>query len=102
MDPKFRVVASDVDRNQAPPIPETFSSLTWPRLQRARLANGLQVVLAERHEVALVQMTMEFPGGFASDHDGRRGTAGFAMAMLDEGTGSSDALALVVSRARPR
>lgn len=99
VDPKYRVVASDVDRSQ-PPVPEAFPTLQWPHLQRARLANGLQVVLAERHEVPLVQMKMEFPGGFASDHGGKRGAASLAMAMLDDGTHNSDALALAARQER--
>lgn len=98
VDPKFRVVATDVVRSQPPPVPDTFPMLAWPRLQRARLTNGMQVVLAERHDVPLVQMKMEFPGGYASDHGGKRGSASFAMRMLEEGAGDSDALALAARK----
>ena len=64
-----------------------------PRLQRATLANGSTLILAERHEIPVVQMSYEFKGGYASDPHGKLGTASFAMGMLDEGAGDMDSLA---------
>jgi len=50
-------------------------------------------VIAERRGLPMVQMSMEFRGaGFASDR-AKPGTAGFTLAMLDEGAGNYDALA---------
>ena len=51
------------------------------------------MILAERHDVPVVQMNMLFGGGFASDNGGKLGTASFSMGMLDEGAGDLDALA---------
>ena len=93
-DPKFTTVASDVDRSAGPPTTERFPDLKFPALQRATLSNGMQVVLAERPEVPVVQMSMEFPGGYSADVGRKLGTASFAMSMLDEGAGPYGALQL--------
>jgi len=93
VDSKFKTVASDVDRSKGVPAVTSFPDLTFPALQRATLANGTQVVLAERHDIPVVQVSYEFGGGYASDAKQRLGTASFAMGMLDEGEGDLDALA---------
>ena len=43
---------------------------------------------------------MQFDGGYASDQGRKLGTASFAMAMLDEGTRSLDALQIAELGAR--
>ena len=93
-DPKFKTVATDLDRSQGVPVTKTFPTLNFPAIQRGKLANGMTILLAERHDVPVVQMTMEFPGGFASDTGRKLGTASFTMGMLDEGAGKYDAIAL--------
>ncbi|MGN6113647.1 MAG: M16 family metallopeptidase [Luteimonas sp.] len=92
-DPKFRTVATDVDRGKGVPAVTSFPDLKFPALQRATLANGSQVVLAERHDIPVVQVSYEFGGGYAADAKDALGTASFAMGMLDEGEGDLDALA---------
>ena len=94
VDPKFSVVASDLDRSKGVPEPKTFPALKFPTLQRASLSNGIKVVLAERHEIPVVQMGMQFKGGFAADLGHTLGTSSFTMGMLDEGAGEYSALAL--------
>ena len=91
--PKFKTIASDLDRSKGVPITSTFPDLKFPPLQRGQLSNGIKVILAERHDVPVVQMSMEFPGGFASDQGRKLGTASFTMGMLDEGAGAYDAIA---------
>ncbi len=93
-DPKYTVVASDVDRSKGVPETTSFPDLTFPALQRARLKNGIGVVLAERHEIPVVQISMEFAGGFAADAGRKLGTASFAMGMMDESAAGMDALTL--------
>lgn len=77
-------------------MPETksFPALKFPATQTARLGNGMEVVLVERHETPVVQLSMEFPGGFSADLGRKLGTANFALAMLDEGAGEYGALQL--------
>ncbi|MFA7488097.1 MAG: pitrilysin family protein [Lysobacteraceae bacterium] len=93
-DPKFTVIKTDVDRSKGVPATESFPDLRFPPLQRAKLKNGIEVVLAERHEIPVVQVSMEFAGGYTADVGRKLGTASFAMAMMDESAAGMDALAL--------
>src|SRR4249919_2938004 len=92
-DPKYKTTASTVDRSKGVPITDSFPSLTWPNLQRTTLSNGTKVVLAERHDIPVVQMSYMFNGGYAADLGHKLGTSSFTMGMLDEGADGMDALA---------
>lgn len=92
-DPKYTTLASTVDRKDGVPKVESFPALKFPALQRATLKNGSTVVLAERHEIPVVDIAYDFDGGYASDHGGKLGTAGFTNKMLGEGAGDLGALA---------
>ncbi len=63
-----------------------------PKLQRATLSNGLKIILAERHEVPLVNFTLAADAGFASDASTAPGTANLAMQVLTDGTRTRNAL----------
>lgn len=93
VDPKYTTTPSSVDRSQGVPQTSAFPDLKFPSLQRATLSNGTTVILAERHEIPVVQMSYEFAGGFSADQGRKLGTSSFAMGMLDEGAGDLDALA---------
>lgn len=90
----YQTGASSVDRGKGVPTVARFPDLSFPTLQRARLSNGIQVVLAERHAAPLVQVELLFDGGYAADQGHKLGTSSFAMSMLDEGTGSMDSVQL--------
>ena len=94
VDPKFKTVKTSVDRSKGVPRTTSFPALKFPGLERATLSNGMQVVLAERHETPVVQLSVEFPGGFTADQGKKPGTANFAMQMLDDGAGPYSALEL--------
>ncbi len=98
VDPKFKTVKSDVDRSAGVPKTQTFPQLKFPALHRATLSNGMQVVLAERHETPVVQVSVQFPGGYSADVGKKLGTASFTMQMLDEGAGDYSALALAARK----
>jgi predicted Zn-dependent peptidase len=91
-DPRFTTVASDLDRSTGVPSVDRFPELTFPELQHATLKNGSKLILAERHDIPVVQLSYEFDGGYASDKGGKLGTAGFTMGMLDEGAGDLGSL----------
>lgn len=93
VDPKYKTLPSTVDRKAGPPMPTRFPDLVFPAQQHATLRNGTQVILAERHDVPVVQMSYEFRGGSAADPAGKPGLAAFAAGLLDEGAGNLDALA---------
>ncbi len=92
-DTRYTTTASTVDRTSGPPMPTRFPDLVFPAQQHATLSNGTQVVLAERHDVPVVQMSYQFRGGQAADSVAHPGLASFTMGLLDEGAGDRDALA---------
>ncbi len=92
-DPKYRTLASTVDRAKGVQVPTEFPELKFPVLQHATLKNGTKVILAERHDIPVVQFSYEFRRGAAADPAGKLGLASFAMNMLDEGAGPLDSLA---------
>jgi len=89
--PNFKAGGKDADRSKVPE-PGAPPELKLPKLQRAALSNGLKVILAERHELPLLSLSLAVDAGFASDATSIPGTASLAMNMLDEGTRSRNAL----------
>ena len=83
---------STVDRSQGLPAVGGMPDLEFPAVQRAELDNGLKVVLARRDAIPVVEFNLQFDAGYASDAFGKPGTAGFALAMMDEGTKNRSAL----------
>lgn len=84
--PDYKPVASTVDRKAGVPKTTQFPDLSFPEIQRGQLANGVPVLLAERHETPVVQVRFMFDAGYAADHGRKLGTASFTLGMLDEGT----------------
>ncbi|MEP6938383.1 MAG: pitrilysin family protein [Rudaea sp.] len=94
----FATVKSDLDRSKGVPVVAAFPDLTFPNLQRGKLKNGIEVVLAERHDIPVVQLRILFDSGYAADQGRKVGTASFTASMLDEGTKSLDSLAIARKR----
>jgi zinc protease len=89
--PDYKTASAGADRSKAPDT-GTPPELRLPKLQRATLSNGLKVILAERHEVPLVNFTLASDAGFASDASTIPGTANLAMQVLTDGTRTRNAL----------
>ena len=89
--PDYKTASTGVDRSK-PPALGAAPELKLPKLQRATLSNGLKVVLAERHEVPLVNLTLAVDAGFASDALSSPGTANLAMEAMTDGTKTRNAL----------
>ena len=96
----FTTTASTVDRSKGVPEVSSFPDLSFPNVQRGKLKNGIEVVLAERHSVPVVNVALQFDAGYASDAGGKLGTASFAANMLDEGTASLDSVQIAQTRER--
>ncbi|MBK9518072.1 MAG: insulinase family protein [Anaeromyxobacter sp.] len=91
--PELAAGAGGADRSRRPePGPQPGAAL--PALQRATLSNGLELVVAERHEIPVVTLDLVVDAGYASDAGGKAGTAKLAANMLDEGTRRRSALQL--------
>ena len=89
---KHKTIPSRVDRSLGVPTPGEAPIVSFDRLKRATLSNGLKILLAERHAIPTVNMRLQFDAGFAADNGLKNGTANLTMSMLDEGTNKLDAL----------
>jgi zinc protease len=89
--PTLTSAASAVDRSKLPEVAAAAES-KLPKLQRATLSNGLKIVVAERHDIPIVNTTMLFDAGYAADQFGIPGGASLTMTLLTDGTRSRDAL----------
>jgi len=88
----YQTSESQIDRSQGLPAVGTLPDLAFPQIQRAELKNGLKVVLAERHAVPVINISLQFDAGYAADSFGKPGTADFTLSMMDEGTTERSAL----------
>ena len=88
---QYAAAGTDVDRKQVPP-PGPPPQLNVPALQSGKLSNGLPLLLAERHEIPVVEFSLLVDGGTAADQFAAPGTASLAMTMLDEGTQTRNSL----------
>jgi predicted Zn-dependent peptidase len=91
--PPSGFVSAQPDRS-GPPPPGPPPSLKLPRLQHLKLANGMSVVLLEKHDVPLVQINLVVKAGAVMDPPGKSGLASMTAAMLAEGAGGRNALEL--------
>src|SRR5260221_658338 len=89
--PEYETSSSTIDRTKLPP-PGAPPEIKFPALQRAKLSNGLSIVLAERHAVPMIDFTLLVDAGYAADQFATPGAARLALEMLDEGTSRRTAL----------
>lgn len=89
--PEYSVEKSIVDRSKLPEL-GTPKSSKFPQLERAKLSNGLNIVLAKRTGVPTVVMNLMIDAGYKTDYLSIPGTAALAMNLLDEGTKEMNAL----------
>ncbi len=89
--PGLGAQAPQPDRSAIPAVGPA-PALKLPAIQKRRLANGLQVLIVELHEVPVAQVNLTAFSGSADDPAGRFGVASFMTAMLTEGAGSRSAL----------
>lgn len=76
------------------------TGLTFPKVERSRLSNGIELVFAQRAAVPVTQAVISFDAGYAADVAGKLGTQLVALNMLDEGTEHYDVNALAEARER--
>lgn len=81
---------SDLDRSR-PPAPGPLRPFHFPPVQRATLANGLQVLVAESHAFPLATMDLVLPAGGLSETEERAGVSALTSGLLESGAGERDA-----------
>ncbi|ATC95453.1 M16 family metallopeptidase [Pseudoalteromonas tunicata] len=95
IEPFAQLTNQDVgaDRSKVPAV-ESLPKLVLPTVEKATLANGLEVILARRTDTPTVNLQLNFDAGFASTVGAKAGLSDFAMGMLKEGTTSLSSLEL--------
>lgn len=83
-----------VDRKVVPTLNEA-PVIKFPEIQRAKLKNGLNVLLLERHSAPVVNVALAVDAGAASDTAQKAGAATLAIDLMDEGTKTRDAFQIV-------
>lgn len=83
-----------VDRSKVPMIGDA-PDISFPKVQRAKLKNGLNVLLLERHSAPIVNVTLAVDAGSASDSVEKAGLATLTLDLLDEGTKTRNAFQIV-------
>jgi zinc protease len=95
--PEYHADGAGADRSKLPTVGSP-APLKLPPLQRATLSDGLKVVLAERHAVPVVQLSLIVDAGHAADSlagpgmSNLAGTSNLALAMISNGTKTRNAL----------
>jgi len=87
-------IASGTDHSIAPAL-TSQPGLKLPRLTRVTMRNGLKVIVAERHDLPMVDMWMRFDAGYAADQYAVPGAASMVAGLLDEGTKTRSSLQIV-------
>ncbi len=90
--PDFKADSAAIDNHGKPPALGTPPELKLPKLERATLSNGLKVIVAERHSLPIVDLSMAVDAGFAADQFAAPGTAKLVTTLAVDGTDTRSAL----------
>ncbi len=82
---------SNLDRTVSP-VSGAEPKFKTPSIQRAKLSNGLEVMLVEDRKLPLVHMNLVLNSGWAADPQQRPGAASLTAELLDEGTKTRTAI----------
>jgi predicted Zn-dependent peptidase len=91
--------AAKGNRGPLPAVGE-IAGLTFPKVERARMSNGIELIYAQRTTVPVTQAVLAFDAGVAADPADKLGTQQLTLAMLDEGTKTLDSIALAEAEER--
>ena len=102
--PKANVVPAPeaAPKNTRGPLPAVgdVAGLSFPKVERATLANGITLVYANRTTVPITEAVISFDAGIAADVADKLGTQQLTLAMLDEGTSKLDSIAIAEAKER--
>ncbi len=97
--PKIAEAAPAKPTRAAPPL-GPFPALTFPAIERAKLANGIPVYFARRADVPTVRVAVGFDAGSAADPQDKLGLQSLTMSLLDEGTTSLNSTQIAETQER--
>jgi zinc protease len=82
-----------LDRKVMPPL-GADRPFTAPSVQTAKLPNGMELFVVERHDLPKVNVTLVTRAGAIADPAGKAGVANLTMTLIDMGTKTRKALAI--------
>ena len=91
--PPVAKVEDSFDRSKMP-TPGANPDFSPAPAVRRKLSNGLEVLIAERHDLPIVGMNLVVKGGATTVAAGKEGLASLAASLMTEGTTSRDAIQL--------
>ncbi|HSP34881.1 MAG TPA: pitrilysin family protein [Thermoanaerobaculia bacterium] len=97
--PNYAPSTQSADRSKLPE-PGEPAAPQFAKMQRAKLSNGMNLVVAERHAVPVVNFSLALDAGYAADQFALPGTASLALKMLDEGTTQKNAIEMSTALSR--
>jgi zinc protease len=83
--PDVAAASTGFDRKAGVPTGQP-EPLKMPALEKVTLSNGLQVLVAQRHEAPIVNFSLLVDSGYASDPQDRPGLSSLTLRMMQEGT----------------
>ncbi len=91
--PELQATEDAVDRSSIPEVTEV-SGIEFPAIETATLDNGMQLVVATRGSIPLVDVSVQVRTGATANPQGAPGTANAVFGLLQEGTRDYDAYEL--------
>ena len=91
--PPVAAIQNDIDRTKLP-TPGPNPEYTPAPAVRRKLSNGVEVLIAERHDLPIVGMNLVVKGGATTVAAGKEGLASLAGSLMTEGTTSRNAVQL--------
>src|SRR5260370_24883382 len=89
--PDYKTAGAGAERSKLPEVGAT-PNIKLPAFERSTLSNGLKDVLAERHELPLVDFTMLVDAGTSADSPTAPGIAAMTSSLLTSATDKYNAL----------
>jgi predicted Zn-dependent peptidase len=96
----YAVAKGQLDRSTGVPQVSQFPDLSFPTLERGKLKNGIEVVLAQRHTVPVTHVQLMFDAGYAADQGHKLGTASFTTTLMNESTKDLDSVEVAKRKQR--
>ncbi len=97
--PDVTAASAGADRSSVPDT-SVFPEVTFAEFERDFLTNGMELIVANRSAVPVVNIRISLDAGYTSDQFGELGTSSLAMTMLNEGTKNRNALEISDELAR--
>lgn len=97
--PKTAEPIAKVARAPAPEL-GAISDLDFPKVERTKLSNGIEIVYAQRGTVPMTQVSLSFNAGNAADPRDKLGTQSLMLALLDEGAAGMNSTQIAEAQER--